>query len=98
MRSKAAALHLSRLAGLGCILCRYLGTPGTPAQIHHLREDQGAAQRGSDWTAVPLCEPHHTGPAGLHGLGRRGFEARYRLSELDLLALTIEALERDALR
>jgi hypothetical protein len=93
MRSKAAALHLSRLAELGCILCAHLGTPGTPAQIHHLREDQGAAQRGSDWTAIPLCEPHHTGAAGLHGLGRRGFETRYRMSELDLLALTIEALE-----
>jgi hypothetical protein len=92
--SNAAKRHLSRLAGLGCILCKHLGTPGTPAEIHHLRDGQGAAQRGSDWTAIPLCPEHHRGASGLHGLGTRGFAARYKLEELDLLALTIEALER----
>ena len=91
--SRASARHLSRVAGLGCILCRHLGTPGTPAEIHHLREGQGAAQRGSDYTSVPLCTEHHRGASGLHGLGTRGFAARYRVDELDLLAMTIEALE-----
>ena len=92
--SLAGKRHLTRVAELGCILCANLGTPGTPAEIHHLREGQGAAQRGSDWTAVPLCPEHHRGASGLHGLGVRGFQTRYRLDELDLLALTIEALER----
>lgn len=90
--SNASKRHLSRVAALGCILCRHLGTPGTPAEIHHLREGQGAAQRGSDFTAIPLCPEHHRGASGLHGLGTRGFAARYRLDELDLLAATIEAL------
>lgn len=92
-RNNAAKRHLNRLAGLGCILCRHLGHEGTPAEIHHLRDGQGAAQRGSDWTAVPLCPAHHRGAAGLHGLGVKGFYTRYRLEELDLLAMTIEALE-----
>jgi hypothetical protein len=91
--SNASKRHLTRLAEIGCILCRHLGAAGTPAEIHHLREGQGAAQRGSDWTAIPLCPEHHRGASGLHGLGTRGFAARYRLEELDLLALTIEALE-----
>lgn len=91
--SNAAKRHLSRIAGLGCILCRRLGTPGTPAEIHHLRDGAGAAQRGSDWTAIPLCPEHHRGASGLHGLGTRGFAARYRVDELGLLADTIEALE-----
>ncbi len=30
--------------------------------------------------------------SGVHGLGTRGFECRYKLSELDLLAMTLEAL------
>lgn len=83
---------MGRVAGLGCILCRELGYGQTPAEVHHIRDGQGAAQRASDYLTVPLCPEHHRGNAGLHGLGVRGFEARYRLSELDLLALTIEAL------
>lgn len=91
--TKAAQRHMARVAGIGCILCRYLGTPGTPAHVHHVREGVGAAQRQSDYLTVPLCEPHHLGPSGLHGLGTRGFYTRYKLDELDLLAMTIEALE-----
>lgn len=83
--------HLSRLAELGCVLCLELGHGPTPAQIHHLREGQGAGQRADDWLAIPLCPEHHQGPSGFHGLGKRAFEARYRLSELDLLS---EALRR----
>lgn len=91
--SNKAKQHLNRIADLGCILCRHLGTPGTPAEIHHLREGQGAAQRGSDWTAVPLCPEHHRGASGVHGLGTKGFYARYKLDELSLLEMTLEALE-----
>ncbi len=86
------ARHLSRVARIGCILCNHLGISDSPAELHHLREGQGAAQRGSDWTAVPLCPEHHRGAIGVHGLGTRGFAARYKLDELDLLAMTIEAL------
>jgi hypothetical protein len=64
----------------------------TPAEIHHLRDGSGMSQRASNWLIVPLCAEHHRGDSGLHGLGTRGFEARYRLSELDLLASTIRAV------
>ena len=89
-----ASDHMGRVAALGCILCRHLGNGATPAEVHHIRDGQGAAQRASDWLTVPLCPEHHRGESGLHGLGRRGFERRYRLNELDLLAGTIEALYR----
>jgi hypothetical protein len=32
------------------------------------------------------------GPNGIHGLGRKGFYARYKKGELDYLAETIERL------
>jgi hypothetical protein len=48
--------------------------------------------RASDWLTVPLCPEHHRGGSGLHGMGRKAFERVYKMSELDLLALTIEAL------
>ena len=92
MTTAAEARHLNRLAGLGCILCRHLGNDATPAQIHHIRTGQGLATRAPHWLGIPLCAEHHLGPSGLHGMGTRAFERHYRLSELDLLALTIEAL------
>jgi GT2 family glycosyltransferase len=67
--------HMDRVAALGCLLC------GQPAQLHHVREGQGMSQRASNFLVVPLCEPHHTGSAGLHGLGSRGFERRYRMDD-----------------
>lgn len=78
--------HMDRVAALGCLLC------GQPAQLHHVREGQGMSQRASNFLVVPLCEAHHTGSAGLHGLGGRGFERRYRVDEMGLLAQVIGRL------
>lgn len=93
MTTKAERAHLSRVAALGCVLCRcHFGAEGTPAEVHHLREGQGAAQRASHYLTIPLCPEHHRGATGLHGLGTRGFYSRYGLDELTLLAATIELL------
>lgn len=80
--------YMSRIADQGCILCHHLGYGQTPAQLHHPREGAGMGQRGDDWNAIPLCIEHHTGPSGFHGMGKRAFEMRYDLDELDLLAMT----------
>lgn len=84
--------YKSRVAALGCILCRHFDRGETPASLHHVREGQGLSQRASDYLVVPLCGECHQGSSGLHGLGTRGFYNRYKLDELDLLAMTIEAL------
>jgi hypothetical protein len=84
--------HKSRVAELGCAVCRRLGLGETPAELHHVREGQGMSQRASDFLVIPLCPSHHRGSEGLHGLGTRGFERRYGVDELGLLAETIEAL------
>lgn len=86
--------HMERVAGLPCVLCMHVhGKPRMGVQVHHIREGQGASQRADDMLTIPLCVPCHTGPNGVHGLGRKGFYARYKLDELDLLAMTLEALE-----
>jgi hypothetical protein len=84
--------HKSRVAELGCAVCRRLGLGETPAELHHVREGQGMSQRASDFLVIPMCPEHHRGASGLHGLGTRGFERRYGVDELGLLAETIEAL------
>ena len=78
--------HLSRVAGLSCVLCG-----SSPVEAHHLREGQGMSQRASDFLTIALCPDCHRGPNGLHG--NRSLLKIRRLEELDSLALTIEAME-----
>jgi len=85
--------HMNRVAALGCILCDHLNLDATPAQVHHIREGQGMSQRASNFLTVGLCPEHHQGKTGLHGLGTKAFERTYGVTELDLLAMTIERLE-----
>lgn len=84
------ARYKSRVASLGCVVCRNLGHEGSPAELHHIREGQGAAQRAADYLVIPLCPVHHR--LGGHGVafhgGQKTFERIYG-SELDLLAQTI---------
>lgn len=94
MTTKAAETHLSRVAGLGCCICRNLGWGPTPAQVHHIREGQGAGQRAGHFLTIPLCPEHHQGGTGIHGLGTRRFERTYRTTELRLLDETLELLEK----
>jgi hypothetical protein len=89
---KAEIRYMGRLADLGCILCRHLGYGHSAAQIHHVREGQGLSQRAQHYLGIPLCPEHHLGKSGIHGLGTRGFYATYKLDELDLLAMTIGAM------
>ncbi|HRH76082.1 MAG TPA: Ref family recombination enhancement nuclease [Cellvibrionaceae bacterium] len=63
--NNAERQHLGKLAALGCIACRHLGFIGTPAEIHHLRDGAGMAQKTSHFEAIPLCPIHHRGTAGL---------------------------------
>ena len=49
----------------------------------------------NDWLVAPLCPECHRGPNGFHGLGgERPFRARYKLGEVELMALTLEELDK----
>ena len=82
--------YQSRVRDLGCILCLELGLGKTPAAIHHVESIRDGL---SEYAVVPLCHTHHQGEYGVHGLSRRGFEAMYKLTEIDLLAMVARALE-----
>jgi hypothetical protein len=41
---------------------------------------------------IPLCPEHHRGNTGVHGLGAKGFERRYNLTQEDLLTFTTRLL------
>lgn len=73
-----------RLRQLPCVVCVHMGLNGRCEELHHA----GQATDRSDWNQVPICQQHHTGANGIHGLHRRGFESRYNLTEMDMLGIT----------
>ena len=77
--------YLSSVANLGCILCRHLGYGTKDAEIHHIRRFGG---KRSNAPVIPLCPEHHRGNTGVHGLGAKGFEKRYLLTQEFLLEQT----------
>jgi hypothetical protein len=89
MATKAEKERYGKMARLGCILCWHLGYEGTPAEIHHIRR----AGRRSDAPVIGLCYEHHIGNTGIHGLGRKRFEAKYGITEESLLAQTLDLIK-----
>lgn len=77
--------YLGWVAQQNCVLCGAVGV-----HCHHIREGQGMAQRASDFLAIPLCPECHQGQMGVHG--DRTMLRIHKLTELDLLARTIELL------
>lgn len=68
--------HVARIAAMGCLVC------GAPPHVHHVKPTGGSRRRNHRMVA-PLCETHHTGSRGFHGLGSN--EAFERAYEIDLV-------------
>jgi len=91
MVTKSEKEHYGKVARLGCILCKsVLGYDDTPCEIHHIRRLGGKRKLSP---VIGLCPEHHRGNSGVHGLGRKGFEARYGIDEQTLLERTEELLK-----
>jgi len=93
MTTIAEKKHMMAVAELGCAVCRRMGYPGTPAELHHPRAGTGAGRRASHMDVIPLCPEHHRGKTGLHGLGTKGFPKHWGYNEADLLAETLHLLK-----
>lgn len=83
--------YQDRVRQIGCVLCPLSDRRIEPAQLHHVESIRDGL---SEYAVVPLCEYHHIGAGGVHGLGRRGFVARYKLTDIDLLAMVAKALDK----
>ena len=85
------ATYESRLRQLPCVVCVHMGMDGRAEELHHV----GDATERNDWAQVGLCHEHHQGATGVHGLHRRAFHARYKLSDVEMLALTRKLYARE---
>lgn len=89
MATKAEKSHMSRVAELGCILCRRYGHHGTPAELHHPRTGTGAGRRAAHADVIPLCPYHHrSSNEALHAMGRKAWERHHGVTEMELLDQT----------
>ena len=83
----AATRHLARLHELPCVVTLHMeGRIQHGVVVHHLESIRGVC---SDFAAVPMTDWWHR---ELHRLSRAGFIRRTKLTDIDLLALTIKLL------
>jgi len=74
--TKAEKEWMSKVADLGCIVCKHQFLIYSPAAIHHI---DGKTKPDAHFKTLPLCPAHHqTGGYGvaLHA-GRAEWEKRY---------------------
>jgi len=74
--------YMMKVREVGCLIC------DQPANAHHIREDRIK----NDYLTIPLCREHHQGDFSIH-MSKQQFTNIYG-SELDLLAMTIERLNK----
>lgn len=94
-RTKSDDAWLDKITQLGCIACLVQDTPGTPAEVHHIRAGQGRGQRSGHKKSIGLCPPHHRGTdhprtPSIHK-DKRAFETRFG-TELELYERTLQEL------
>lgn len=83
----------ARLRLLPCVVCVLLGEPPRPcAELHHVGDPLTERNEGGK---VPICEPHHQGPEGIHGLHRRGFVKASKVSDVAMLSMTFTLFTRE---
>jgi hypothetical protein len=54
--TQAEAAWMSKVARLGCIVCRRLGISQPEVSIHHI---DGRTKPGAHFLTIPLCARHH---------------------------------------
>lgn len=94
--TKDEKIAFDQIARLGCILCStVLGFEGSPAELHHIRRFGG---KRSSSPVIPLCPEHHRGNSGVHGLGAKGFERKWGVTQEGLLEQVNKKLGEEAAR
>ena len=89
-----AKQHMDLVAKAGCVLGNRGYECAGRVHLHHVAEGSGVR---SDFAVVGLCEEHHTGASGLHGMGSKAFLRLYRPpgeTEWGLLAWVNQDIER----
>lgn len=93
--SAAGERYMAYVRRLPCAICVRLGhvrneSANAPINsAHHARTGAGAARKNPDEWTIPLCPAHHQNSGdALHVMGRKAWERRFGVTEMDLVAET----------
>lgn len=64
--------YMGLVADLGCLIC------GGLAEIHHNTKNRGYGAKSSNYHIMPLCPNHHRGSNGIHHIGVKTWEKKFR--------------------
>ena len=101
MTTKEEKEHMSKVADIGCIVCRNNGIYTRDVELHHIRAGYGVSQRASNYEVIPLCRIHYKTGLEADRTGKRhfgyhespkDFEIAYGKEE-DLLKQVLDILE-----
>lgn len=82
--------YLARIHDVPCVVCSRLGIEQTSRTVaHHL---ESIRDENSHYASVALCNECHE---NLHGGSRRLFMMRTKLTDIDLMALTVKAVVKE---
>lgn len=85
--------HMALVASTGCVICREITGERVPGHVHHIAEGSG---KRDDFMVACLCELHHLGGLGVHGMGVKRFLILYSLpTEYHLMGLSNKFLAED---
>ena len=70
-----------------------LGFPGSPAQLHHIKNQTGVGRKSSHFEVIPLCHYHHLGSEEAYHHSPKKFTEKFGSQE-DLLKETLELLKQ----
>jgi len=93
MATRAEKELYSKLARIGCILCKQQGvnTTDTPVEMHHVRRYGGKRELSP---VIGLCAYHHRlGDNSYHSLGAKGFTKYWGISPEELIEKTNDLLQ-----
>ena len=68
--------HMSKVAKLGCIVCKQMGYPDTPCELHHIKDRRGMSKKSSDYEVLGLWYLPHRGDQVYH-LSPKKFTERF---------------------
>jgi hypothetical protein len=70
--SKQERAYMGLVAELGCIIC------GGIPEIHHNTKNRGYGAKSSNYDIIPLCVRHHRGEEGIHHIGVKTWQEKYK--------------------
>lgn len=87
-KTKKEKEHMSRVAGLGCIICTKMGFPDSPAELHHIKDKTGMGKKASNFEVIPLCPNHHRHGKEAYHYSPQSFTSKWG-TQRELLDLTL---------